>query len=126
MTSTESSTKELTGHPAMHAWNPTWKQHDIPRWAQKPMRAYIKWRQACGVDRDYTLLPHWLKRNFGEIVDHWGSIEDSTDKRVLVMCSYNRRDDVAAKLAEVIGARVWTCAPRGPWHPSTFLYTFNP
>ena len=125
MNTTEPSTKVLNGHTAMYAWNPTWRPHDIPQWAKAPMRAYIKWRQACGVN-SVPALEGWLRTNYWQIVDHWGSIEDSTGKRVLVMCPYGRHDDVAAKLAEVIGSHDWTCAPCGPWHPSTFLYTFNP
>lgn len=126
MTTTEPSTEHLDGHRAMYAWNPTWKHRNIPRWAQKPMRAYIKWRQACNDERYYEDLPYWIETNFRDIVDHWGSIEDSTGQRVLVMCPYGRHPEIAAKLAEVIGAQSWTCAPCGPWHSSTFLYTFNP
>jgi len=128
MTTTEPITGTLTGHQSMYAWNPTWKHCNIPRWAHKPMRAYIKWRQACNDERcrHYPDLPHWMQINFRDIVDHWGSVQDRRGQRVLVMCPYGRHDELAEELAKIIGASSWTCAPSGPWHPSSFLYTFNP
>jgi len=126
MTTHEPITQHLDGHRAMYAWNPTWKHCDIPRWARKPMRAYIKWMQACDRYTGCTDLPYWVQKNYRDIVDHWGSVQDRMGQRVLVMCPYGRHDELAEELAKIIGASSWTCAPRGPWHPSSFLYTFNP
>lgn len=125
MTTTEPITTHLTGHAAMYKWNPSWKHCDIPRWARKPLRAYVKWLEACnetGVNSDLAM---WLQCNYRDIVDHWGSVKDRRGQRVLVMCPYGRHDGVAAELAKIINAKRWTCTPGGPWHPSSFLYTFE-
>lgn len=125
MITTKPITTHLIGHAAMYKWNPTWKHGDVPRWARKPLRARIKWLQVCGCYVGNTNLSMWLPCNYRDLVDHWGSVEDRLGQRVLVMCPYGRHDGVAEELAKLINAKRWTCTPGGPWHPESFLYTFE-
>jgi len=68
----------------------------------------------------------WYENGPSAIFDHWGSIQESKNhKRDLVMCPYKRDDHAADVLAKRIGASNYMVAPRGPWHPATFLYLFS-
>ncbi len=123
---TETSNRGLQGHYAMKAWDATWKMHHIPTWARPRVGAYMKWQRSCNINLTIDLFEkeNWLVRNFRDICDHWGSVQGCCD-RSLIMCPYGRHDDVAVELAKVIAAGSWTCTSGGPWHPKTFLYTFN-
>ncbi len=122
----ETSNKGLQGTHAMKAWDATWRMHHLPTWVRQRIGAYMKWQRLCGINYPIDLFEReiWLKQNFRDICDHWGSVQGCYG-RSLIMCSYERHDDVAVELAKVIAAESWTCTPGGPWHPKTFLYTFK-
>ncbi len=128
------SVELLNGHGAMKQWDSTYVSHDLPRWTHGPIHAYIRWQKSVRLAEQYDLTRKpvlltyelWLKREFGDICDHWGSIRDGNGNRILVMCPYRQHDGIAEELAQIIGAKSWSCKPNGPWHPTTFLYSFNP
>ena len=136
---TESRLEGLQGHRAMMAWNPTWKSRHMPDWARRTIRAHMRDLEVTHIEpgdwigstmRDggaFRIDGIWYEHGPSGIFDHWGSIQEGPNhKRELVMCPYARDDHAAEILAKKIGASGWMVAPRGPWHPSTFLYIFHP
>lgn len=111
----------LTSHPAMRAWDASWKAGHMPAWFKKAIRARYKRLTnggSCWDCYEYGALQ-------GELWDHWGSVQRGSVCAVITQ-PYSNEIDKAIVWARDLRCIVVATGIGAPWAPGTWYFEFLP